>query len=137
MVDKIVDEDWKKRARAEKDALTEKHKEPEAPAKGAAPGGAGGKPTPHPAFLMILQQLATQALFHLGLVDDGSGMAHPPDLQQARGSIQLLEALELKTRGNLTRDEDQALKDTLQDVRMAFVEMSRRAGGVVPPGPPG
>ena len=122
MTGKIVDEDWKKRAQAEKEALAAKYKPDAAKTVGSAPAKA------HPGFPKLLQQLATQALFHLGLVDDGSGMAHPPNFEHARIMIEQIEMLEAKTKGNLTREEEQALKDTMQDVRMAFVEMSRRQG---------
>jgi len=81
----------------------------------------------HPGFLSLLQQTAMQALYHLGVVDDGSGMARTPDFEHARSAIAQLESLEAKTKGNLSREEQQALQDTLQDVRMAFVETSRRA----------
>jgi hypothetical protein len=132
MVDKFVDEDWKKRAQAEKEALSAKERREE-PARAAGGPGPAAKPQPHPAFPMLLQQLATQALFHLGLINDGSGIQHPPEFENARAAIGLLEVLELKMRGNLTRDEELALRDTLQEVRMAFVEVSR--GGGAPRGP--
>lgn len=126
MVDKIVDEDWKKRAQQEKDALAGKHVPRE-----AVGGGTKASPS-HPGFLSLLQQTAMQALFHLGMVDDGSGMSRPPSFEHARASIEQLEALEVKTKGNLSREEQQALQDTLQDVRMAYVEMTRRTGAVPP-----
>lgn len=123
MVEKIVDEDWKKRAQQEKEALSGKH--------AAKPAAAGASAT-HPGFLSLLQQTAMQALYHLGMVDDGSGMGRPPSFEHARASIEQLESLEVKTKGNLSREEQQALADTLQDVRMAFVEMTKRAGAVPP-----
>lgn len=55
-------------------------------------------------------------------------MPHPEsgklqcDLDQARLAIDLLEMLELKTKGNLTKDEDALLKQSLMMLRMAFVE---------------
>jgi len=55
-------------------------------------------------------------------------MPHPEsgkvqcDLDQARLAIDLLEMLELKTKGNLTKDEDALLKQSLMMLRLAFVE---------------
>ncbi len=125
---KIIDDDWKRRAQAEKEALADKYR--------AKPGDAGAAPTDHPGFVMLVQQIATQALFHLGLVQDGSGMERPVDFEHATATIQQLEALEAKTKGNLTSEEEAVLRDTLQDVRLAFVEVSRRSGAPQEPAPP-
>lgn len=126
--EKTVDDDWKRRAQAEKEALADNYR--------AKPVDAGAAPIDHPGFTMLVQQIATQALFHLGLVQDGSGMERPVDFEHATAAIQQLEALEAKTKGNLTPEEEAVLRDTLQDVRLAFVEVSRRSGAPQEPAPP-
>lgn len=44
------------------------------------------------------------------------------DLDGARMFIDQLEMLEVKTKGNLNREEEQLLKQSLMSLRMAFVE---------------
>ena len=44
------------------------------------------------------------------------------DLESARLFIDILEMLEAKTKGNLTKEEQGLLKQTLMAVRMGFVE---------------
>jgi hypothetical protein len=81
--------------------------------------GAGG-------FKNVVQFLGTTALFQLGLMQGPSGEAIPTDLVSARHTIDMLEILEIKTRGNLTREESQLLEDVLYELRMGFVEVEKR-----------
>jgi hypothetical protein len=81
--------------------------------------GAGG-------FKNVVQFLGTTALFQLGLMQGPSGEAIPTDLVSARHTIDMLETLEVKTRGNLTREESQLLEDVLYELRMSFVEVEKR-----------
>jgi hypothetical protein len=50
------------------------------------------------------------------------------DLESARLFIDQLEMLEAKTRGNLTPEEQQLLKQNLMTARMAFVQTVEEAG---------
>jgi hypothetical protein len=82
-------------------------------------GGPGG-------FKNVVQFLGTTALFQLGLMQGPSGEALPTDLVSARHTIDMLETLEIKTRGNLTPEESQLLEDVLYELRMGFVEVEKR-----------
>jgi hypothetical protein len=141
----IIDEDWKRQAQAEKEALAKKAQEEQAAkAQGGAGGGAGAQPAAAPAakagatpedqaddrgplppasLPMLFSTLATQALVSLGQI------AHPLtgkaelDLEHARHQIDMLAVLQEKTRGNRTPDETQMLDDLLHDLRMTFVAM--------------
>jgi hypothetical protein len=102
----------------------------------AAPGpddtGAGQAPLPPVDFASFLISLGTSALFHLGQVaDPETGAPREPDLPVARHTIDTLELLAEKTRGNLTSEEDELLRNLLTDLRMRFVQASR-AGGRAP-----
>jgi len=80
-----------------------------------------------PASLQALvTQLAMQAMFSLGLVQTPDGQVPEPDLDQSRYLIDLVELLEDKTAGNVTEDEQKLLSNTLHDLRMAYVSVSRR-----------
>ena len=65
-------------------------------------------------------------MFQLGLIPGPSGEHIPADMPNAKRTIDLLEVLQEKTRGNLTADESQLLDDVLYEVRLGFVEMQKR-----------
>jgi hypothetical protein len=125
---KRVDEDWKRRAQAEKelDAL-KAAPPPAAPAAGVAPRA---EAKPNPLFGGLVESLASQALMFMGAMRDPmTGQAHQ-DLQQAQAMIDMLGMLDEKTRGNLAKEEADMLKQILDEVRMHFVRITQ------PPPPP-
>ena len=124
---KRVDEDWKRRAQAEKEVDAAKA----APPPAAAPGGGGprAEARPHPMFGGLVESLASQALLFMGAMRDPMGQVHQ-DLQQAQAMIEMLGMLDEKTKGNLSKDESDMLKQVLDEVRMHFVRLTS------PPPPP-
>jgi len=111
--------------------------EPEAP-KAAAPPPPPERPSPKPdaeraakslnlpGFETLVSYLSTTAFFQLGLLAGPGGEAIPPDLENARRTIDMLEVLQQKTRGNLSSDEAQLLEEVLYEMRMSFVEVQKR-----------
>lgn len=84
-------------------------------------------PLPKADFSGLALSLATSALFHLGLVaDPETGQPGPKDLALARHSIDTLELLEEKTHGNLSGEEADLLAKLLTELRVRYVESSRR-----------
>lgn len=87
-----------------------------------------GKAEPRPPrpldFSTFVLSLANQALFQLGLVREPDSESQK-DLQGARQTIDLIALLEEKTRGNLTDQEQKIITETLFQLRMAFVEVSK------------
>lgn len=117
----IVDEDWKQEAQREKEILAaqeeaEKKKEQEED----APHG----PLPEGNFAALISMLTTQALFALGLLQIKGQEKRQPDLDLARYNIDMLETLEEKTKGNLTKEEQIVLTNTLNDLRMGYVKVA-------------
>lgn len=99
-----------------------------AAASAASPAGESGpaRELPPVDFGTLVISLSTSALHHLGLAPGPDGAPPgPPNLALARQTIDLLEVLQLKTRGNLDRDEDALLESLLYELRMRFVEKSR------------
>jgi hypothetical protein len=90
------------------------------PAADAPPPGIAGFD-----FSMLVQSFALTALHHLGLVPPESGGPAEKNLPLARQNIEILELLELKTRGNLEAAEAKLLTTLLYEVRMHFVEASK------------
>ena len=77
-------------------------------------------------FATLINSLSTTAMLQLGLFSGPSGEPIPADLNNAQRTIDLLDVLQQKTRGNLTPEEEQLLEDSLYDLRMAFVEVQKR-----------
>jgi hypothetical protein len=127
--EKRVDEDWKKRAQAEKTLDAQKFTPPPpAPAAPGAPAAAAPGPRPdlkpNPLFGGLVESLASQALMFMGAMRDPmTGQAHQ-DLQQSQTMIEMLAMLEEKTRGNLAKEEAEMIKQVLDEVRMHYVRMT-------------
>lgn len=87
---------------------------------------AGG--TPNPAelqsalFAQLVMQQANMALMLLGKVPHPDSGEVIKDLDSARLFIDQLEMLENKTKGNLTKEEQGLLKQSLMSLRLAYVE---------------
>ena len=95
--------------------------DPEAPA--AKPAEGAQRTLPKPDFAALIISLGHSTLYHLGLVaDPQTGQKAPLDRALARQTIDTIEMLEEKTRGNLTEDEAHLLRDLLYDLRARFVE---------------
>jgi len=140
----FVDEDWKARAQREKEELArrlaaESGREGSGVPSAAATGGATGHigtPTENagvasaeataaegdvdPYFEMLMGSLATQAMFALGMISQGTDRV-VVNLDQARLTIEMLLMLRDKMKGNLTRDEATLLNDTVAELQQIFV----------------
>ena len=79
-----------------------------------------------PGFETLVSYLSTTAMFQLGLIPGPSGEHIPADMPNAKRTVDLLEVLQEKTKGNLTVGESQLLEDVLYELRMSFVEMQKR-----------
>lgn len=76
-------------------------------------------------FEGVVQFLGTTAMFQLGLMQGPGGERIPADLASAQLTINMLEVLERKTRGNLTPQEAKLLEDILYELRMSFLEIEK------------
>jgi hypothetical protein len=121
----IIDEDWKKEAQREKEILAAQEEEEKKKAKEKPDRG----PLPQGNFAALLSMLTTQALFALGVLQVKGEEKREPDLELAKYNIDMLDTLEEKTKGNLTKEEKKVLDNTLSQVRMAYVEVTEQ----VPP----
>ena len=63
-----------------------------------------------PGFEMLVSYLSTTAMFQLGLIPGPSGERIPADMPNARRTVDLLEVLQEKTKGNLSASESRLLK---------------------------
>jgi hypothetical protein len=70
--------------------------------------------------------LSSQAILAMGLIPAPDGQ-RLQELPLAKHFIDLLAVLEAKCGGNLSADEARFLDQSLHELRMAYVEVSRRA----------
>jgi hypothetical protein len=123
----FIDEDWKSRVAAEKEAASREHpvttSDDDSPSEPLSAGGRAAElpPMPPASFEMLVTTLATEAMIGLGQFPHPmTGKIHA-DAAQARYAIDMLEMLSEKTKGNLTPGEERGMRDLLHQLRMAFV----------------
>ncbi|MCS7167954.1 MAG: DUF1844 domain-containing protein [Gemmatales bacterium] len=112
----ISDEDWKEQARREAEA-----------AQAAIDAERRAQTTSMPAasFALLVQSLVSQALIALGDAENPITGQRQADYDLARFHIDMLGVLEEKTKGNLTRSEENLLRGWLFDLRLRYVQKSQ------------
>ena len=78
------------------------------------------------SFSTFILGLATTALIHLGEAPDPETGKPTTSLELARQSLDLLDLLERKTKGNLTQEEERLFQSVLTDLRLKYVNLSRK-----------
>jgi hypothetical protein len=76
-----------------------------------------------PRFLDLVQSLQMGAMVGLGLLQGPDGKRPPVDLPAAKDAIDLLGILQEKTKGNLTKEEEEVLREGLYHLRMGYMAM--------------
>ena len=72
-------------------------------------------------FIEFLYALSSQALINLGVVPNPVTKKTEKNLDEVRGAIDLIDLLRVKTDGNLTGQEEEALNNILHDLKMRYV----------------
>jgi hypothetical protein len=120
----IVDEDWKTQVEAEKEALAkESQKSPVEPADGMPQ-------FPPASFELLVTTFVTEAMVALGQFPNPVTNEATPNQAHAMFSIDMLQVLQDKTKGNLTPNEAAMLETLLHQLRMAFVALAMDAKGI-------
>jgi hypothetical protein len=78
-------------------------------------------PLPEVSFPTFILSLNASALMHLGAIEDPETGRPSKNLPMAKQTIDILSMLEEKTRGNLSKEEENMLKNILYDLRIAYV----------------
>jgi len=73
-------------------------------------------------FAQLVIQQSNMAMLLMGKVPHPQTGQTVRDVEAARLFIDQLEMLEIKTKGNLSKEEEQLLKQSLLSLRMAFVQ---------------
>lgn len=134
----IIDEDWKAQVQREKAQM--EAKADEKPEAKEAPDGAEAAEA---SFGALVQSLAAQCAFALGLIAPPDTKQVMVNLDEARYCIETLVMLRAKTKGNLTADEEGVLTQTLAELQQVYVvraqqvqEAALKQSGIDPRNPP-
>lgn len=76
-------------------------------------------------FSTLVLSFATSAMIHMGLSPDPTTKKTEKHLPIAKQNIDVLEILEAKTRGNLTKDEQALIQNVLSELRLRFIDASK------------
>lgn len=79
-------------------------------------------------FTMLVNAMAQPALLYLGEIPHPATGQTSMDLEGARLQIDMLDLLRVKSRGNLTPQEESLLESVLYQLRMRYVARSGAAG---------
>ena len=115
----IVDDDWKSQVEQEKEQL-QQQEQAESPSTAE---DEFQQEMPPASFPMLISTLATQSMASMGMLPDpqtGEASAHKP---MAKHFIDTMDMLQTKTAGNLTEEESTMLRDTLHQLRMAYMSV--------------
>ena len=84
---------------------------------------------PPPDFDFLVYSLRLQTELSLGLLPFGGpdGGKAKPDFEAASHNIELLAMLQIKTKGNLTLEEQRGLDNSLTELRFRFVHAKEDA----------
>ena len=107
---KNIDETWKETVEKEKENLQ----------------GKGELVPPEPDFGFFVTTIALQASISLGVVANPATGKTEENLQQAKFIIDTLAVLRDKTKGNLTKDENDLLENVLYELRMSYITKTQK-----------
>jgi hypothetical protein len=86
-------------------------------------------------FAHLVMQHTNMALIFLGQMPNPQTGQTTQDLDHARFFIDQLEMIEAKTKGNLDKQEEAILKQSLTSLRLAFVEAANHPQAAPSPAP--
>src|SRR3954451_7916257 len=80
-------------------------------------------------FIEFVMMQAQQVALFLGQIPNPQTGQGEVNLELAKMFIDQLAMIQEKTRGNLSKEEDAVLRNTLSNLQMVFVEVSQEQGG--------
>jgi len=94
--------------------------------EGKVPDKQGKCVMPEVTFPAFIMSLNTSALYHLGEISDPATGKRIVDLDLAKHAIDTLVLMQNRTKGNLTEDEAELLKNMLYDIKIRFVKAIKK-----------
>ena len=101
----------------------EGNRPPAAGVQGEKGRGEGPPRVGAPRFLDLVRSIQLGAMVGLGMVQGPDGKSPPADLPAAKDAIDILGILQEKTKGNLTKEEEEVLREGLYHLRMGYVAL--------------
>jgi len=80
---------------------------------------------PSVSFVSLVVSLGSSALVHLGEIAEPGATGPSKNLPLARDTIDVLQVLKDKTKGNLDEDESKLLDALLFDLRTKYMDASK------------
>ena len=102
-----------------------KHPPPAPAERAAAPAPSGEAPKRSTAFENLVRMIGSNTAMVLGAYADPRTGQPMIDPEAAREMIDMLDALQEKTRGNLVPEEDALLLDLLGKLKVTYLEVSQ------------
>jgi hypothetical protein len=77
-------------------------------------------------FSSFILSLSTSALIQLGKISDPVSKQPAKNLEAAKQTIDILMIIQEKTKGNLTSQEQAVMDNSLYDLRMMYIEETKK-----------
>ncbi len=106
----VVDDDWKSKVQKEKEQLSR-----------ADDKNQNAPEYPPAEFSLLVSSYATQAMMALGMMPDPYTQKVEVNRPLAKHFIDMLGVIDEKTKGNLSRDEQEMMTETLHQLRLIFL----------------
>jgi hypothetical protein len=113
----FIDEDWKAQVQREK----EEAQHPPGPETPEGEADEAVAPAGEPSFAGLLQSLAAQCAYALGLIAQRDAKQVVVDIVEAKYCIDTLMMLRTKTKGNLTPEEEGLLTSMIAELQQVYV----------------
>jgi len=84
-------------------------------------------PLPEINLSSFVLSLSSSALLHFGQIPDPITKKKERNLPLAKQTIDILGILKEKTKGNLSKDEEQLISNLLYDLRVRYVEENKKS----------
>jgi len=78
-------------------------------------------------FYMLVRMISTKALLSMGKIAPEGQQPPPPDLEAAAAFVDMLVMLEAKTEGKRNANEDQIIKNSVNQLQMLFVQLVEKS----------
>ena len=108
-IKKKVDQDWKEQVGKEKIKAKEENQQYH-----------------EPTFTVFLSSLTMQTMIALGKLQNPVTQKLDKNLEQARFLIDTISVIQEKTKGNLAKEEESLLSDSLFNLRMMYVDEKKQ-----------
>ena len=126
MSEKKIDESWKEKVAKEKQASAQENIADKTPVSGEdIKKEEETFEMPPVNFNLFISSLGMQALMALGEIENPVSGKKDKQLPQAKYLIDTLEMLQLKTKGNLDKQEADAIEQMLYELRLKYITLSK------------